>query len=114
MLEATRRIESALVQKLNCVYFIARKISLPSVDNLLKREKALDQGKEMYYEFSRALNELINTYFGIEKEEDMEVQIAGSEEERNSMMPLLYVESHREKAELESEIKKILKNYHHG
>lgn len=29
-------------------------------------------------------------------------------------MPLLYVESHREKAELESEIKKILKDYHHG
>lgn len=68
----------------------------------------------MYMEFSKALNQLINTYFLIEKEEDMEVQIAGSEEERNSMMPLLYVESHREKAELESEIKKILKNFHHG
>jgi hypothetical protein len=29
-------------------------------------------------------------------------------------MPLLYVGSHREKAELESEIKRILKEYHHG
>ena len=44
MLEATRKIESALVQKLNCMYFVARKISLPSVENLLKREKALDEG----------------------------------------------------------------------
>lgn len=68
----------------------------------------------MYLEFSAALNELINTYFMIEKEEDMEIQIAGSEEERNLMMPLLYIESHRGKNELESEIKKILKDYHHG
>ena len=45
---------------------------------------------------------------------EMEVQIAGSEEERNLMMPLLYIDSHREKASLESEIKKVLREYHHG
>lgn len=33
--------------------------------------------------------------------ENMEVQIAGSEEERNVMMPLLYIDSHREKANVE-------------
>ena len=44
----------------------------------------------------------------------MEIQIAGSEEDRNDLMPLLYVSSHREKAELESEIKRILKEYHHA
>jgi len=44
----------------------------------------------------------------------MEIQIAGSEQERNELMPLLYVSSHREKAELESEIKRILKEYHHA
>jgi len=73
MLEATRRIESALVQKLNCMYFVSRKISLPSVENLLKKEKSLECAKEMYLDFSHALNELINTYFSIDKEEDMEI-----------------------------------------
>lgn len=114
MLEATRKIESALVQKLNCMYFVSRKISLPSVDNLLKKEKSVESAKEMYLEFSHALNQLINTYFCIENESDMEVQIAGSEDDRNDLMPLLYVSSHREKAELESEIKRILREYHHG
>jgi len=38
MLDATRRIESALVQKLNCMYFVARQISLPTVDWMLKTE----------------------------------------------------------------------------
>lgn len=32
---------------------------------------------------------------------DMEVQIAGSVEERNIMMPLQYIDSHREKANVE-------------
>jgi hypothetical protein len=31
----------------------------------------------------------------------MEVQIAGSVEERNLMMPLLYIDSHRQKSEIE-------------
>ena len=34
--------------------------------------------------------------------ETMEVEIAGSVDERNALMPLLYLDSHREKAELES------------
>ena len=46
--------------------------------------------------------------------EDMEVQISGSEEERNLLIPLCYIETHREKAELESEVKLILKKYHEG
>jgi hypothetical protein len=40
MLEATRKIESALVQKLNCMYFVARKVSMPTVESLYKRESA--------------------------------------------------------------------------
>ncbi len=31
----------------------------------------------------------------------MEVQVAGSAEERNVMMPLIYIDSHREKANVE-------------
>ena len=46
--------------------------------------------------------------------EEMEVQVAGSEEERNLMMPTCYVDTHRDKAELESEIRCILKDYHKG
>jgi len=44
----------------------------------------------------------------------MEIEIAGTEQDRNDMMPLLYIDSHRDKAALESEIKKILRDYHHG
>jgi len=44
----------------------------------------------------------------------MEVQVAGSEEERNALMPTAYVDTHRDKAELESEIKQVLKDYHNG
>lgn len=68
----------------------------------------------MYKGYSQQLNDLINMYFNIEKEgkrmiqrlilfnlENMEIQIAGSEEERNIMMPLLYINSHREKAQIE-------------
>jgi len=36
---------------------------------------------------------------------EMEVQVAGTEEERNALMPTAYVDTHRDKAELESEIK---------
>ena len=32
----------------------------------------------------------------------MEEEIAGSVDERNTLMPLLYIDSHREKAELEA------------
>ena len=46
----------------------------------------------------------------------MEIKIAGSEQERNLMMPLAYIndETPREKAELNSMIKKVLREYHHG
>ena len=44
----------------------------------------------------------------------MEIEIAGSLEERNTLMPLLYIDSSREKAELEAQVKQILKDFHHG
>ena len=69
MLTATRKIESALMQKLNCMYFVARKVSLPSIETLLKKEKVGTEGaREMYMEFTRQLNKLINLYFSISKE----------------------------------------------
>lgn len=49
----------------------------------------------MYKGFSGQLNDLINTYFTTEDELAIEVAVAGSEEERNARMPLLYIESHR-------------------
>ena len=99
------------------MYFVARKVSMPSVESMQKKERAQEQGEDMYLDFSKQLNQLINTYFSIEKQgkllnisndffsEEMEVQIAGSEEERNELIPLCYIETHREKAELESEVK---------
>ena len=73
MLEATRKIESALVQKLNCMYFVARQVSLPSIETMLKKEKMSDNGADMYLQFSQQLNKLINIYFSITNEEEMEV-----------------------------------------
>jgi len=95
------------------MYFVAKKVSLPTVEYMLKKEKSDDKdgGEEMYTNFSKQLNDLINMYFTISKEgkivykltdlENMEIQIAGSEEERNIMMPLVYINSHREKANVE-------------
>jgi hypothetical protein len=45
----------------------------------------------------------------------MEIEIAGDQQERDDLMPLLYIDSSsRERAELESEIKQVLKDFHHG
>lgn len=68
MLDGTHKIENALIQKLNCMYFVARMVSLPSIEAMLKKEKTTDSGKEMYLEFSRQLNKLINIYFSITDE----------------------------------------------
>lgn len=112
MLSETRIIESALVQKLNCMYFVACKVSLPSIDAMLKKEKS--QGTDMYLDYSKQLNQLINKYFSIETQEDMEIQIAGDREMRDAMIPLLFIDSSREKASLESQIKQVLKLFHYG
>ena len=53
MLDSTRKIEQALIQKLNCMYFVARIVSLPSIETMLKKERLVDNGKEMYIEFSK-------------------------------------------------------------
>jgi len=42
----------------------------------------------------------------------LEIKVAGSEEERNVMMPVIYIDSHREKANVESEIKQVLKEFY--
>ena len=68
MLAGTRLIESALIQKLNCMYFVARRISIPNVEFMLKEEKRSENGSDMYLKFSKDLNELINLYFSITDE----------------------------------------------
>lgn len=42
MLKETRRIEKNMISKINCMYFIARKVSLPTIDLLMKKEKTED------------------------------------------------------------------------
>lgn len=42
MLKETRRIEKNMISKLNCMYFIARKVSLPTIEILSKKEKTED------------------------------------------------------------------------
>lgn len=74
------------------MYFSARKVSLPSFDYMMKKEKELEDPSGMYIDFSKRLNTLINLYFQGRKGEDIELKIAGSQEERALMMPLLYIE----------------------
>lgn len=42
MLAETRRIEKNSVSKLNCMYFAARKVALPSVEFMLEKEGQLE------------------------------------------------------------------------
>jgi len=72
MLLETRKIEKNLVSKLNCMYFAARKVSLPNVDYMMRKEKELEDQEEnssqqMYTDFSKRLNDLINVYFRAQK-----------------------------------------------
>ena len=72
MLVETRKIEKNLVSKLNCVYFAAKKVSLPNVDYMMRKERELEDQEEnssqqMYHDFSKRLNDLINVYFRAEK-----------------------------------------------
>ena len=48
------------------MYFVARKVSLPSIEALQKRERT--DSDMIYQEFSQQLNDLINTYFRTENE----------------------------------------------
>ena len=50
------------------MYFVARKVSMPSVESMQKKERAQEEGEDMYLDFSKQLNQLINTYFSIEKQ----------------------------------------------
>ena len=51
MLAETRRIERNMIQKLNCMYFVARRISMPTIEHMLKKEKGEDY-VAMYKGFS--------------------------------------------------------------
>lgn len=93
------------------MYFVARRISLPNVDHMLKREKSEDH-VAMYKGFSKQLNELINLYFSVMDEDTLEIQIAGDAEERQIMMPVQYIVSHRDKSDIEAEIRILLKSFH--
>lgn len=48
------------------MYFVARKVSVPTIEALLKKERS-DTSK-IYQEFSVQLNDLINRYFRTENE----------------------------------------------
>ena len=66
MLIETRKIEKNLVSKLNCMYFAARKVSIPSVAYMIQKEKQ-ESTEGSYFETSQKLNALINKYFKAER-----------------------------------------------
>ena len=50
------------------MFFAARKVSLPSIDFMMKKEQQMEaeeegSSKDMYMDFSKRLNDLINLYF---------------------------------------------------
>jgi hypothetical protein len=70
------------------MYFVARKVSVPSIEALLKKEK--QDSIQIYKDFSSQLNVLINKYFANDNEgkcpllidqslATMEIEIAGNE-----------------------------------
>ena len=67
MLKETRSIEKNMISKLNCMYFASRKVSLPTVDKMIKNEAQSEDPKAMYIDFSKKLNDLINLYFQARK-----------------------------------------------
>jgi hypothetical protein len=50
------------------MYFVARKVSMISIESMLKKEKIVENSKSMYLDLSKQLNELINLYFSVENE----------------------------------------------
>ena len=67
MLKETRSIEKNMISKINCMYFASRKVSLPTVDKMLKNEAQSEDPKAMYIDYSKKLNDLINLYFQARK-----------------------------------------------
>mmetsp|Transcript_35298 Transcript_35298/g.54049 ORF Transcript_35298/g.54049 Transcript_35298/m.54049 type:complete len:120 (+) Transcript_35298:235-594(+) len=109
MLRETRIIEKNIVSKLNCMYFAAKKVSLPSIEAMKRKEQALDErddtsSADLFYNFSQQLNILINTYFSAERGEDIEIKIAGNGLERANLMPLLYLYEEDEETGLRKEV----------
>ena len=66
MLKETRRIEKNMVQKLNCMYFVANRVSMPNVSIMMDKEKQSDSS--IYTKCSQQLNDIINQYFSVENE----------------------------------------------
>lgn len=124
MLAETRKVERNLISKLNCMYFAARKVSLPSVDYMMRIEnEAFEnsaeaggaQAVQTYLDCSQQLNDLINVYFSARKEDDIELNIAGNAEDRALMMPLLYIDGDPEaRQQVADDVAKVLKDFHHG
>lgn len=122
MLAETRKVEKNLISKLNCMYFAARKVSLPSVDYMMRIENEAFEAKaggqqvvQTYLDCSDQLNELINLYFSARKEDDIELKIAGNAEDRSLMMPLLYIDGDAgAKRQIGEYMQTVLKDFHHG
>lgn len=114
MLEGTREIEKNLISKLNCMYFAARKVSMPNCDYMLRKEKELTSSteiKDFYTNFSVQINGLINQYFSAAKGDDVEMKIAGDAHERSIMMPLLYIDPNNCESERQ-DVRQVLREAH--
>lgn len=130
MLEGTREIEKNLISKLNCMYFAARKVSMPNCDYMLRKEKELTSSteiKDFYTNFSVQINGLINQYFSAAKGgkcttrfntnaiffdvDDVEMKIAGDAHERSIMMPLLYIDPDNCESERQ-DVRQVLREAH--
>lgn len=70
---------------------------------------------QAYVESSKELNQLINLYFSAGSNEDIELKIAGDADERQCLMPLLYIDGdERAKESISADMCRLLKEYHQG
>jgi hypothetical protein len=79
MLKEARKIERNMVAKLNCMYFAAKKVSMSTIDFMMRKEEEMGgECSQMYLDFSQKLNDLINLYFQAKQGDDIELKIAGN------------------------------------
>ncbi len=74
---------------------------MPSVEAMMKKERMEDSPEKWFKSYSQQLNDLINLYFSVTNEDEIEIQVAGDEENRKLMMPVQYITSNRDKAAIE-------------
>ena len=112
------KIEDNAIRKLNSIYIASRRLSVKSIDYVLKvreSQKKIEEGTfnriekslaEVNIEHSNDMNQLINTYFLTDDFENIEHVLAG-EMEVNDFIPVKRIDSSKEIRDLSEHVVKL-------